>query len=120
MLCSTRREHVERKLEEWRRAIEERGLKINRKKTDYLACNQHQDADIHLQGDTVKRVKTFTYLGSTLVDDGELDVEVTRRVQSGWKNYKSVWCYSYRVTTLYKPNMERCMYEGHDRGGSER
>ena len=29
MLCSTRRDHVERKLEEWRRAMEERRLKIS-------------------------------------------------------------------------------------------
>ena len=85
VLCSTRREHVERKLEEWRRATEERGLKISRKKT---WCNEHQDAEIHLQGETVKRVNTFTYLGSTLAEDGELDAEVTHRVQSGWKNWK--------------------------------
>ena len=36
----------------------------------------------------VKRVKTPTYLGWTLAADGELDAEVTRRVQSGWKNGK--------------------------------
>ena len=36
VLCSTRRYRVERKLDEWRRATEERGLKISRKKTDIL------------------------------------------------------------------------------------
>ena len=66
VLCSTRRDHVGRKLEEWRRAMEERGLKISRKKTAYLACNEHQYVEIHLQGETVKIVKTFTYLGSKL------------------------------------------------------
>ena len=35
-------------------------------------------------------MKTFTYLGSTLAEDGELDAEVTHRVQSGWKNWKRV------------------------------
>ena len=29
VLCGTRREEVENKLEEWRRAMEDRGLKIN-------------------------------------------------------------------------------------------
>lgn len=90
VLCSTRREEVERKLEEWRSAMEDRGLKISRKKTEYLRCNENNDLEIRLQGETVKRVKTFKYLGSTLADDGELDAEVTHRVQSGWKNWKRV------------------------------
>ena len=51
----------------------------------YPICNEHQDAEIHLQGEALKRVKRFTYLGSTLAEDGELDAEVTHRVQSGWK-----------------------------------
>ena len=33
VLCGTRSQVVEKKLEEWRRAMEDRGLKINRKKT---------------------------------------------------------------------------------------
>ena len=94
VLCSTTRDHVERKLEEWRRAMEERGLKISRRKTEYLGCNEHQDAEIHLQGETVNRVKTFTYLGSTLVKDRSLDAEVTHRVQSGWKDWKRVSAWS--------------------------
>ena len=36
----------------------------------------------------MKRVKTFTYLGSTLAEDGELDAEVTHIVKSGWENWK--------------------------------
>ena len=62
----------------------------NRRKAEYVGCNEHQDAEIQLQGETLKRVKTFTYLGSTLAEDGELDAEVTHRVQSGWKNWKRV------------------------------
>ena len=65
-------------------------MKIRRRKTEYMGCNEHQDAEIQLQGEIVKRVKTFTYLGSTLAEDGELDAEVTHRVQSGRKNWKIV------------------------------
>ena len=39
-LCGTRSEVVEKKVEEWRRAMEDRGLKINRKKTVYLRFNE--------------------------------------------------------------------------------
>ena len=42
-----------------------------------MGCNEHQDAEIQLQGETLKRVKTFTYLGSTLAEDGELDASPT-------------------------------------------
>ena len=54
VLCIARRDHVERKVDEWRIAMEERGLKISRRKTDYLRCNGHQYAEIQLQGETVK------------------------------------------------------------------
>ena len=90
VLCGTRIDHVERELEEWRIAMEERVLNISRKKTEYFGGNEHQYADIHLQGEIVKRLKTFTYLVSTLAEDGELDAEVTHRVYSGWKNRKRV------------------------------
>ena len=70
--------------------MEERGMKSSRRKTEYLGCSEHQYADIQLQRETLKRVKTFTYLGSTLAEDGELDAEVSHRVQSGWKNGKRV------------------------------
>ena len=55
-----------------------------------MGCNERQFAEIHIQGETVKIVKTFTYLGSTLAEGGVLDAEVTHRVQSGWKNWKRV------------------------------
>ena len=44
----------------------------------------------YINRESVKGVTTFTYLGSTLAEDGELDAEVTHRVQSGWKNWKRV------------------------------
>ncbi len=91
VLCSSRRERVERKLGEWRRAMEERGLKISRKKTEYLGCTEHQDAEIHLQGETVNRVKTFTYLGSILAEDGQLDTEVTQSAEWVEELEESVW-----------------------------
>ena len=32
-----------------------------------------------------ERVNTFKYLGATLADNGDLDAEMTHRIQSGWK-----------------------------------
>ena len=89
VLCGTRSEVVEKKLEEWRRAMEDRGLKINRKKTVYLRFNVDGNldgnSDINLQGQNLERVNTFKYLGATLAENGDLDAEMTHRIQSGWK-----------------------------------
>ena len=71
-------------------AIEERGLKISTKKTEYWSSSEQQDLVIRLEGEEVKRVKTFKYLGSQLAEDGELDAEVNQRGQSGWRNWKKV------------------------------
>ena len=56
VLSGTRSEVVEKKLEEWRRAMEDRGLKINRKTTVYLRFNVDGNldgnSDINLQPGT--------------------------------------------------------------------
>ena len=58
VLCGTRSE-VEKKLEEWRRAMEDRGLKINRKKTVYLRFNVDRNlddgnSDVNIQGENLE------------------------------------------------------------------
>ena len=63
VLCGTRSEVVDKKLEEWRRVVEDRRLKINRKKTVYLRFNidgiLDGNSDINLQGHNLERVNTF-------------------------------------------------------------
>ena len=90
VLCSNRREVVEEKLEEWRREMEGRGLKISRSKTEYLSLNDSENGQISLQGEVLKRVEKFKYLGSTVAEDGGLEAEITHRIQAGWKNWKKV------------------------------
>ena len=74
--------------------MEDRGLKINRNKTVYLRFivdgNLDGNSDINIQGENLERMNTFKYLGATLAENGPLDVEMTHRIQSGWKNWKRV------------------------------
>ena len=65
ILCRTRSEVVENKPEEWRTAMEDRGLKINRNKTVYLRFNVDGNldgnSDINIKGEHWKRVNTFKW-----------------------------------------------------------
>ena len=74
--------------------MEDRGLKINRKKTVYMRLNGDWNldgnSDINLQGDNLERVNIFEYLGATLAENGDLDAEMMHRIQSGLKNWKRV------------------------------
>ena len=52
-------EEIENKLEGRRRAMEERGLKISRKKTIYLRFNGDGNSDLNLQGENLERVRSY-------------------------------------------------------------
>ena len=67
MICEETREEVERRLESWRYALERRGMKVSRLKTEYLCINGGNDKETVKMEDTkVPRVKEFKYLASTV------------------------------------------------------
>ena len=35
--------------------MEEPGLRISRKKTEYLGCNEHQDAHVHMEAYVISK-----------------------------------------------------------------
>ena len=62
MICSTDREIVEAKLAQWEKALEDRGLKISRKKTEYLRFNEDYGSEICMEDVTLNRVENFNPL----------------------------------------------------------
>lgn len=67
---------VEAELERWRHALERRGLKVSRSKTEYLCLNRDSWETIGLQG--VEMIKVG--LGSTVQRNRECASEVKKRV----------------------------------------
>ncbi|KAK3512557.1 hypothetical protein QTP70_017149 [Hemibagrus guttatus] len=66
VICSESREQVEENLERWRFALERRGMKVSRSKTEYMCVNEREGSGtVRLQGEEVKKVQEFKYLGST-------------------------------------------------------
>ncbi|KAK3548866.1 hypothetical protein QTP70_021275 [Hemibagrus guttatus] len=83
VICSESREQVEENLERWRFALERRGMKVSRSKTEYMCVNEREGSGtVRLQGEEVKKVQEFKYLGSTVQSNGECGKEV--------KNYKPI------------------------------
>ena len=89
VICSESKEWLERKLESWRYALERRGMKVNRRKTEYMCVNERQDkGTVKMQGEEVAKVEDFKYLGSTVQSNGECGREVKKRVQAGWNGWR--------------------------------
>ncbi|KAK3506210.1 hypothetical protein QTP70_002182 [Hemibagrus guttatus] len=91
VICSESREQVEENLERWRFALERRGMKVSRSKTEYMCVNEREgNGTVRLQGEEVKKVQEFKYLGSTVQSNGECGKEVKKRVQAGWNGWRKV------------------------------
>ena len=72
--------------------MENRRLKISRSKTEYFTTDTsgNQQATIRLNGERLRRVKTFKYLGSMVNEAAEMETEVNFRIQCGWNNWRKV------------------------------
>ena len=91
VICKETREEVEQRLESWRYALERRGMKIKRSKTEYLCINGgNDDETVKMENTKVPRVKEFKYLGSTVQESGDYEREVKKRVQAGWNGWRKV------------------------------
>ena len=59
---------LEDDLEMWKNALERKGLRVSRSKTEYLRAGDDGE-ELKLQGEKLKRAKNFKYLGSTVSSD---------------------------------------------------
>ncbi|MCJ8735267.1 hypothetical protein PDJAM_G00244980 [Pangasius djambal] len=76
VICIESREQVEENLERWRFALERRGMKVSRSKTEYMCVNEREGSGtVRLQGEEVKKAQEFKYLGSTVQSNGECGKE---------------------------------------------
>ncbi|KAK3574346.1 hypothetical protein QTP86_005153 [Hemibagrus guttatus] len=91
VICSESREQVEENLVRWRFALERRGMKVSRSTTEYMSVNEREGSGtVRLQGEEVKKVQEFKYLGSTVQSNGECGKEVKKQVQAGWNGWRKV------------------------------
>ncbi|XP_037783575.1 uncharacterized protein LOC119579748 [Penaeus monodon] len=79
-------------MEGWRTALESRGMKISRKKTEYFTTDTDgdQQSTIQIDGLNLKRVDHFKYSGVMVEEDGSMGREIKNRIQCGWNNWRKV------------------------------
>ena len=82
---------LEEDLKIWRNALERRGPKVSRSKTEYLRVGGVDDGEeLKLQGEGVKKAKNFEYLVSTVSNDRRCEEEIRRRIQAGWMSWRKL------------------------------
>ena len=76
VICEETRKEMEQRLECWRDALERRGMKVIRSKTEYLCINGgNNEETVKMDDIKVQRVKEFKYLGSTMQESGSCERE---------------------------------------------
>ena len=71
----------------WRKALEERGMRISRPKIQFMDFNFGQDngqerEPVKILGEELQRVHHFKYLGSSVEETGGIATENTQRVSA--------------------------------------
>ena len=85
VICKETRQEVERRLESWKYALERRGMKVSRSKTEYLCINGgNDDETVKMEDTKVPKVKEFKYLGSTVQESGGCEREVKSTGRMEW------------------------------------
>ncbi|XP_076889589.1 uncharacterized protein LOC143540366 [Bidens hawaiensis] len=88
VLVAESKQDLNRRLEEWRVALERKGLRISRSKTEYLyydfsGVNGNEEIQITIEGQAILQTTKFKYLESFVQSDGAIDSDVNNRVQIG-------------------------------------
>ena len=76
-------EKLQRLVDGVSRASEEKGLKINREKTECMVVSKLSETpacSIHIEQEPVSKVEQFQYLGSVITADARCSTEIVRRI----------------------------------------
>ena len=79
-------------LETWRSALEDKGMRISRPKTQLIYFKFGQDngqgrEPVKIIGEELQRVHHFKYIGSSVEEAGGMATEITPIVSAAWRNW---------------------------------
>jgi len=87
VLIDESRQGVNDKLGRWRHALESRGFRVNRSKTEYLHCcfsgRVDVGGEVNLDGRPIPKADKFKYLGLIIQQNGDVDEDINQRIKVG-------------------------------------
>lgn len=100
VLVDKTREGVDTKLDIWRKALECKGFRISKSKTEYMECNfnnSHNEniREMKIENQELPKSEHFRYLGSIITMTREIGANVVHRIKTGWlmwRNASGVLC----------------------------
>ncbi|XP_037780211.1 uncharacterized protein LOC119576623 [Penaeus monodon] len=91
VLVAGTKQELQRKTEEWKTALESRGLKKAGKRQYFTTDTEgDQQLTIQIDGLNLKRVNHFKYLGAMIEEEGSMGRGIKHRIQCGWNNWRKV------------------------------
>ncbi|KAE8676336.1 General transcription factor IIE subunit 1 isoform 3 [Hibiscus syriacus] len=94
VLVAETKTELNSRLTSWKIALEEKGLRINIEKIEYLCSNfsgnqNDEDLEVCIEGHVLPTRDCFKYLGSMIHKDGGIDDDVTHRIKAGWLKWRA-------------------------------
>ena len=85
-------EDVQIQLDAWSDTMKKYGLKISKEKSEVMVFGRDENVDgnIELNGEPLKIVRSFRYLGSEISADGKINEEISKRLQKGGNLYQAI------------------------------
>ncbi|XP_009792092.1 uncharacterized protein [Nicotiana sylvestris] len=93
VLIDDMRSRVNARLDVWRQTLESKGFKLSRTKTEYLECKfsdgtHDSDVEVKLDAQVIPMRASFTYLGSIIQYNREIDEDVAHRIRARWMKWR--------------------------------
>lgn len=95
VLVAESAEGLNHRLEHWREALEDNGLRVNRENTDYMRCDfgsfeiGRNEEEVRIGDQILQPKESFRYLGSVIHKSGRIDDDVTHHIRAGWAKWRA-------------------------------
>ena len=87
-LAKPNRQEAEQLTQTWKSRLDDYGMRLNIKKTEYLEFGDQTPGSIAVDGQQLNKVTEFKYLGSCITADGDTTFEARRRANATWMKWR--------------------------------